>query len=56
MTDMDSIELLESEVDLIINKSHKSGLNYWQIFKVFLSRCLGLMAQSEAEYYAKGGK
>ncbi len=51
----DLVELLESEVDLLINKAHKS-LNYWQIFKVFLNRCLGLMAQSEVEFYAKGGK
>ena len=55
MGESEMVELLESEVDFLISKAHKS-LNYWQIFKVFLSRCLGLMAQSETEFYAKGGK
>jgi len=50
------IELLETEVDFLISKAHKSGLNFWQILRVFLLRCEGLMIQSEAEYYQKGGR
>ena len=49
------IELLNDELDILINKAHRSGLNYWQIFKAILDKCLALMMMSEAEYYQKGG-
>uniref|UniRef100_A0A6M3IHX2 Uncharacterized protein n=1 Tax=viral metagenome TaxID=1070528 RepID=A0A6M3IHX2_9ZZZZ len=47
--------MLENELDILILKAHRSGLNYWQILKVLLLRCGDLMMQSEAEYYVKGG-
>jgi len=49
------IELLNDELDILINKAHRSGLNYWHIFKILLNKCLALMMMSEAEYYQKGG-
>jgi len=49
------IELFESEIDILLNKAHRSGLNYWQIFKVLLNKCLTLMMMSESEYNSKGG-
>ncbi len=50
------IGLFESEVEIIIQKARKSGLNYWQIFKLLFARCLDLMMQSEVEYFVKGGR
>ena len=52
----DLIELLESELDLLINKAHKSGLSYWWILRVILSRLETLVMQADSEYYSKGGK
>lgn len=49
------VPMLENELDILILKAHRSGLNYWQILKVLLLRCGDLMMQSEAEYYVKGG-
>ena len=50
MDNPDLIELLESEFDFLINKAHHSGLNYWQILRIILSRLEGLVMQSDAEY------
>jgi len=47
------IELLEDELDLIVNKAHKSGLNFWQILRVFLEHCCRLQLQAEAEFWKK---
>jgi len=54
MGDAETIELFESELDRLICVGHKS-LNYWEILKVVLSRCLSLAMQSEEELYMKGG-
>ena len=56
MDNPDSIELFESELDFLIAKAHRSGLSFWQILKVVLTRIEDLIMQSEAEYYLKGGK
>ena len=46
---------LEDELDIIVHKARRSGMNYWEILKVFMKRCMTLMMQSEAEYRTKGG-
>ncbi len=51
MDNIDLIELLESEIDLLINKSHKSGLSYWLILRTLTSRLEGLMMRADAEIY-----
>ena len=51
----DIIEDAEIELDRIVMVFHHSGLNYFQILKMFLVRCVSLMTQSEAEYFIKGG-
>ena len=56
MDNPELIELFESELDFLVNKAHKSGLSFWWILKVVLTRIEGLVMQSEAEYYLKGGK
>jgi len=45
------IELLESEIDFLINKAHNSEVSYWQILRVLLPRCVGLIMQADAEYW-----
>jgi len=52
----DLVELLDGEIDIVITKAHKSGLNYWQVLRSFLQRCVGLQLQAEAEYRLKGGQ
>jgi len=52
--DADAIEQLEIDVDMLVNAGHKQGLNYWQILKVFLVRCVDLYIQAEAEHHVKG--
>ena len=54
--DADAIEQLEIDVDMLVNAGHKQGLNYWQILKVFLVRCVDLYIQAEAEHHVKGGE
>lgn len=54
MVTSDDVELFEDELDLLINKAHKV-MNYWEILKAVLNRCLSLMMQAEAEYRVKGG-
>jgi len=53
--DADLLELLESELDFLVNKAHKSGLNYWQILDIFLRACVTLHLQATSEYRVKGG-
>ncbi len=50
------LDLLKSEFDFLIEKSHRSGLSFWQILKVILSRIETLVMQADAEYWFKGGK
>jgi len=49
-------ELFDSEMNMLINKAHKAGMNYWEIFKVLYRVCETLIMQSEAEYIMKGGR
>jgi hypothetical protein len=56
MENPEQIELLESELDFLINKARKSGLSYWWILRVILSRIENLVMQADVEYYVKGGK
>ena len=56
MDNPEMIELLESELDFLTSKAHKSGLSYWWILRIILSRIEGLVLQADAEYYVKGGK
>ena len=44
------VEGLEDELDIIVHKARHSGMNYWEILKVFLKRCSTLAMQSESEY------
>ena len=53
--DAEAIELFEVDIDRLITVGHKQGLSYFQILKVFLSRCVQLQMQADMEYYAKGG-
>lgn len=53
--DIDTIEMFESEVDRLVDVGHRQGLNYWQILKVFLVRCVTLQMQADVEYRVKGG-
>uniref|UniRef100_A0A6M3KV12 Uncharacterized protein n=1 Tax=viral metagenome TaxID=1070528 RepID=A0A6M3KV12_9ZZZZ len=54
--DADAIEQLEIDVDMLVNAGHKQGLNYRQILRVFLVKCMDLQIQAEAEHYMKGGE
>jgi len=36
MGESEMVELLESELTLLVNKAHRSGLSYWLIYKVCL--------------------
>ncbi len=56
MDNPELIELLESELDFLINKAHRSGLSYWSVLRIVLSRLESLVTQADAEYYIKGGK
>uniref|UniRef100_A0A6H2A3T1 Uncharacterized protein n=1 Tax=viral metagenome TaxID=1070528 RepID=A0A6H2A3T1_9ZZZZ len=44
------IQGLEDELDILVHKAHHSGMNYWDILKVFMKRCSTLAMQSESEY------
>jgi len=46
-------ELAEDELDMLIKKMHKSGLNYWVILGLFLDRSVLLRKQADAEYQVK---
>lgn len=50
---MMQIEGFELELDRLINEAYKSGINYWQILKVFLSICQRLQMQADIEYHVK---
>jgi len=50
MDNPELIELAEIQLDQFIQVSHHSGLNYWQILRIILSRLEGLVMQSDAEY------
>ena len=41
---------LEDELDIIVHKARRSGMNYWEIFKVFQNKCVTLTMLSESEY------
>ena len=56
MENTELAELLESELDFLINKAHRSDLSYWRILRVILSRTESLVMQADCEYYVKGGK
>ena len=56
MDNPELIELLESELDFLINKAHRSELSYWWILRVILSRIDSLVMQADCEYWIKGGK
>jgi len=56
MDNPELIELLETELNIIIQKAHNSGLNYWQILWAMLNRSVEVMIQSKAEHLLKGGK
>jgi len=56
MDNPELVNLFESEFDFLITKAHRSGLSFWQILKVVLTRIEDLIMQSEVEYYLKGGK
>ncbi len=51
--DAELIELLELELDMLINKANKSGLSYWHILRVILSRLETLMMQVDVEMRLK---
>ena len=55
LDDIEAIELFENEVDRLIEVGHKQELNYHQILKVFLPRCVTLLMLADQEYYLKGG-
>ena len=52
----EQLDLLEDELDILIFKAYRSGLNYWQVSRIFLTKSVDLMIRSEAEYYEKGGE
>jgi len=56
MDNPELVDLFESDLSIIIQKAHKSGLTFWKIFKVLFDKCLTVMMQSESEYYLKGGR
>ena len=47
------IELAESEIEFLIEKAHRSGLNYWQILKIFLVKVETLVMRADEEYWLK---
>lgn len=47
------MEKFESELDELIDRTHSSGINYWDMLKVFLIACQRLQMQADAEYHAK---
>lgn len=53
MDEAELTELTENEVEFIIEKSHRSGLNYWQILKIFLVKVESLVMRADTEYFLK---
>ncbi len=51
MENTKSLELFETEIDLLINRGHRSGLNYWQILGILLEKCRQIYQQADAEYW-----
>ena len=49
----ETIELAEIQLDQFINLAHKSGLPYWHILRVLLSRLETLVMQSDVEFLMK---
>jgi hypothetical protein len=56
MDNPELIDLFESELDFLISKAHRSGLSFWHILRIVLTRIEGLVMQADAEYWLKGGK
>lgn len=50
------IETAETELDRLISIMHNSGLNYWEILKLFVMKSETLLMMSQAEYCQKGGQ
>ena len=49
----DNAELLESEAEFLIEKAHRSGMNYWQVLKIFLVKVESLVMRADQEYFMK---
>jgi hypothetical protein len=49
-------KLADKELEFIIQKAHNSGLNYWQILKIFLRKVEMLVMLADTEYWLKGGR
>jgi len=47
------LEEFELKLNDLIHEAHKSGVNYWEVLRIFLNICQHLQMQADAEYYAK---
>ena len=47
------IELFESELQFLVEKAHRSGVNYWTILRSVLIEVENLVIQADAEYWIK---
>lgn len=50
MNNAEAFELLGTEQDILIQKAHRAGLNYWQILGEYLRKVDTLYIQAEVEY------
>lgn len=53
MDNPDLIESAEFQLDQVISLAHQSGLCYWRILRVLLSRLESLVMQADAEFLMK---
>lgn len=54
MTDEEELaRIAEIDFEFVIEKAHRSNLNYWQILKIIVKILNSLMMRSETEYYLK---
>mgnify|MGYP001616408841 FL=1 len=56
MEDKELVELAEVDLARLIERLHKSGINYWQILKICLKACLNLQMMADTEWWVKSGK
>ena len=51
MDNPEAFDLFEDELEVLIQRGHKSGLNYWCILGILQRFCCTLFMQADAEFY-----
>jgi len=50
------MEEFENDVNVAIEKAHRSGVSYWDIFRLLYHRGEALIMQADAEYWKNQNK